>query len=49
MPMRYTTTRVFLLLVVLVQSVLLSVGCGQEEVQEKIHIRPVKAMQLPMS
>ena len=46
MRMRYTTTRVFPLLVVIVQSVLLSVGCGQEEVQEKIHIRPVKAMQL---
>ena len=46
MHMRYTTTRVFPLLVVLVQSVLLSVGCGQEEVQEKIHSRPVKAMQL---
>jgi RND family efflux transporter MFP subunit len=44
--MRYTTTRVFPLLVVMVQSVLLSVGCGQEEVQEKSYIRPVKAMQL---
>ena len=44
--MRYTTTRVFPFLVVIVQSVLLSLGCGQEEVQEKSYIRPVKAMQL---